>query len=97
MALAGVLAVAAALKLADARSSQAGLATFGLASPAARRVAFVAIVAWELALALGVAAGLDVAAFAAAVTLLAFAAVLAVALRRGAAGLLARASARARG
>jgi len=86
IALAGVLTVAAALKLADARSSQAGLATFGLASPAARRVAFVAIVAWELALALGVAAGLDVAAFAAAVTLLAFAAVLAVALRRGGSG-----------
>ncbi|MBA2428164.1 MAG: hypothetical protein H0X56_05405 [Solirubrobacterales bacterium] len=84
--LAAVLAAAAALKVADPRASQAALSTFGIGTPPVRRAAFVAIVAWELALAAGVAAGLDVAAFAAAGTLTAFAAVLLLALRRGRSG-----------
>lgn len=86
IALAGALVVAAALKVADPRASQAALSTFGIGTPSARRAAFVAIVAWELALAAGVAAGLAAAALAAAVTLAAFAAVLGIALLRGRSG-----------
>lgn len=86
IAAAAVLALAAALKVADPKASQAALGTFGIGTPGARRAVFIAIVTWELALAAGVVAGLDVAALAAAVTLAAFAAVLLRALRRGRSG-----------
>lgn len=86
LVLAGVLVGSAVSKLAGARSSQAALATFGIADPRARRVAWGSLVALELALAAGVAADFSAAAFAAAALMLLFAAALAVALARGRAG-----------
>lgn len=87
LGLAAILVAAAALKLADARSSREALATFGLGPERARgRAAWLALIAAELLLAGGVAAGLDAAAYAAAGLLIAFAAALAVALRTGRAG-----------
>ena len=86
LVLAGVLAFAAVSKVAAPRSSQAALATFGVGAGASRWALWGAVVATELALAGGVAAGSDVAAWGAAALLTAFAAALAVALRRGRAG-----------
>jgi len=87
LGLAAILAVAAALKLADARSSRAAMATFGLGPErAAGRAAWWVLIVAELLLAGGVAADLDAAAYAASALLLAFAAALAVALRTGRAG-----------
>jgi len=83
LALAAVLALAAASKVAAPRSSQAALATFGVPPGRTRWIAWVAVVAAELALATGVAAGIDAAAWAAAGLLALFAAALAVALGRG--------------
>jgi len=64
--LGALLALAAALKLASPRSSAAALATFGLREPRAQWAAWGVIVAAELALAIGVALGLDAAAWSAA-------------------------------
>jgi methylamine utilization protein MauE len=86
LVLAAVLAAAAISKLAAPRSSRAALATFGLPQGRSRWAVWASVVASELALAAGVAAGLDTAAWAAAGLLAAFAAVLALALRRGRAG-----------
>ena len=86
LALAAVLAFAAASKLAAPSSSQAALRTFGLAPGRLRRFVWALVVVTELALAVGVAAGSDLAAWCAAGLLVGFAAVLAVALRRGRAG-----------
>jgi hypothetical protein len=82
LSLALVLVASALLKLRDRAASESGLATFGLPAPA-RRITVVALVALEAVLAVGVATGLAVAAYAAAVVTGAFAAVLAVALARG--------------
>jgi hypothetical protein len=86
LVLASVLAFAALSKLAAPRSSQAALATFGIAPGAHRWAAWAAVVAAELGLAAGVAVGSDRAAWAAAALLALFAAALAVALRSGRAG-----------
>ena len=86
LALAAVLAFAAASKLAAPRSSQAALATFGVAPGAARWAAWGAVVVTELGLAAGVALGSDAAAWGAAALVATFAGALALALRRGRAG-----------
>jgi Methylamine utilisation protein MauE len=86
LALAAVLAFAAVSKLAAPGSSQAALATFGLAPGRLRRFVWAVVVAAELAVAVGVAAGSHLAAWCAAGLLFGFAVVLAVALRRGQAG-----------
>jgi hypothetical protein len=80
LGLAAILVVSAGLKLANARASREAFATFGLGR------AWRAVAAVELALAAGVAAGIDAAAYAAAVLMLAFAGALAVAMRTGHAG-----------
>ena len=81
-----VLVVAAVLKLANPRATQAAMATFGIRGPRMERAVWVAVVSAELALAVGVAAGLAVAAYCAAGLMAAFALAQAVALRRGRAG-----------
>lgn len=86
LVLATILAFAAVSKLAAPRSSQAALATFGVPAGTLRWAAWSGVVAIELGLAAGVAAGLDLAAWAAGALLASFAAALALALRRGRAG-----------
>ena len=86
VALAAVLVFAAGSKLAAPRSSAAALATFGLRAGSVRWVAWALLVLAELALAVTVAAGSDLAAWGAAALLTVFAAILAVAVRRGRAG-----------
>ena len=86
IALAGVLAAAALAKLAAPRTSRAALATFGFSEGPLRTVAWAALIATELALAAGVAAGLDAAAVGAAALMLLFAALMGSALMRGRAG-----------
>lgn len=81
-----VLLGSATAKLAAPVRTRAALATFGLATPRARALAWATAVVAEVLLGLGVALGLDAAAFAAAVVMLAFAALLARALRAGRAG-----------
>jgi hypothetical protein len=78
-----VLVGSAAAKLAAPARSQAALATFGLQSAAARRAAWAAAILAEAGLGVAVAAGIDAAAYAAAALLLAFATLLARALRTG--------------
>lgn len=86
VALAAVLAWSAASKLADSRRSVAAMATFGFATDASRRIAWTVAVVAEAALAAGVAAGSDRAAWLAAALMLLFAATLGSALMRGRAG-----------
>jgi len=81
-----VLIGSAAAKLATPARSRAALATFGLASPRARAAAWAAAIGAEALLGLGAALGLDAAAWAAAGLMLAFATLLARALRHGHAG-----------
>jgi Methylamine utilisation protein MauE len=83
LAFATVLAVSALTKLASPDSSSAALQTFGLEGRQSRQVVWFGLVGCELLLATGVAAGLDIAAFAAAALMAAFALVLVVALRSG--------------
>jgi len=84
--LAAVLAAAAVAKLAARDDSRAALSTFGLRGDRTRAAAWGALVAAELALAAGVAAGLDAAAFAAAALMALFAVAVGAALARGRAG-----------
>lgn len=84
--LAGVLAFAATAKLAAPRSSEAALATFGVRRGAARWAAWALLIVCELALAAGVAAGVDVAAWGAAALLTVFAGALELAVRSGRGG-----------
>ena len=86
IALAAVLAYSAASKLADARGTTAAMSTFGFSTPASRRVAWTVAVLAEAALAVGVAAGSDRAAYLAAALMLVFALTLGSALMRGRAG-----------
>jgi hypothetical protein len=86
LALALVLIASSALKLASPSSTQAALGTFGLRSGTARRITWGALVIAELALAAGVAAGVEAAAYAAGILLALFGGALLVALRRGRAG-----------
>jgi hypothetical protein len=84
--LAAVLAAAAVAKLADPADSRPALATFGVRSARAQWALWGAVIALELALAAGVAAGLDAAAWGAAALLGVFAGGLGWALARGRAG-----------
>jgi Methylamine utilisation protein MauE len=78
-----VLGVAALLKLSRPRESVASLLWLGLPSARGRGVVLTLVVGAELALAAGVAAGWDMAAYAAAGLLIIFAAALAAAVRAG--------------
>lgn len=84
--LGAVLAASAVAKLARPSRSSETLATFGFASPASRWGAWAIAVVAELALAAGIAAGSDEAAYAAAGLMVLFALTLASALLRGQAG-----------
>jgi hypothetical protein len=84
--LAGVLAAAAIAKVASPASSQAALATFGFGEGGTRRIAWFGLVATELALAAGVAAGSDIASYLAAALMAMFAALVLGALLQGRAG-----------
>jgi hypothetical protein len=60
-----VLLASAVLKLVDAAGTRAALATYGIRRDGPRRVVWVALVAVEAGVGIGVAAGLDAAAYAA--------------------------------
>ena len=81
-----VLAGAALAKLASPRASIAALASFGFGDGALRPIAWAALIAVELALAVAVALGSDAAAYAAAALMALFAALTVGALLRGRAG-----------
>ena len=81
-----VLVGSAGAKLAAPTRTRAALATFGLRTPRVRSLAWSAATAAEALLGIGVALGLDAAAYAAAALMLVFAALLARALRAGRAG-----------
>jgi hypothetical protein len=80
------LLASAGAKLAAPIRTRAALATFGLRSERTRTLAWGAVVALEITLGIGVALGLDAAAIAAAALMLAFATLLARALRNGKTG-----------
>lgn len=81
-----VLLASAAAKLATPVRSRAALATFGLTTARGRALAWGVAIVVEAALGFGVAVGLDLAAYGAAALLLAFAGLLARALRAGRGG-----------
>lgn len=81
-----VLLGSATAKLTAPARTQAALATFGLQATRTRTLAWSAAVALEILLGIGVSLGIDAAAYAAAALMLAFAALLARALRAGRAG-----------
>jgi hypothetical protein len=82
-AVAVVLGLAAVLKLARPRASMAALATFGIRRPRAQAALLAVVIALEAGLAAGLALGWAPAAWIAAATMLAFAALLARALATG--------------
>ena len=84
--LGGLLAGAAVAKLASPASSRAALGTFGLDDRRAQAIVWAGLIAAELALAGGVIAGLDAAAWLAAALMATFAATMVSALMRGRAG-----------
>jgi hypothetical protein len=84
--LGGLLAGTGLAKLASPRSSRGALATFGVADVRSQWVAWLTVVATELALGAGVIAGADGAAVGAAALMLLFAALLVAAILRGRAG-----------
>jgi hypothetical protein len=86
LALAGVLGGAALLKLASPRTSAAALGAFGIDGVAMRWIGWGALIAAELLLAVGVAAGSDTAAILAAAMLALFGLALISAIHRGRAG-----------
>jgi hypothetical protein len=81
-----VLLGSAGAKLAAPARTRAALVTFGLTTPRARASAWGGAVAAEALLGIGVALGLDAAAYAAAALMLAFAVLLSRALRSGKTG-----------
>lgn len=81
-----VLLGSAGAKLVAPVRTRAALATFGLTAPRARTVAWTGAILVETVLGIGVALGLDAAAWAAAALMLGFAGLLANALRNGRAG-----------
>lgn len=81
-----VLLGSAGAKLAAPARTRAALATYGLRSARGRAVVWGGAVVLEIALGAGVVAGIDLAAYGAAALMLAFAALLARALRHGRAG-----------
>jgi hypothetical protein len=86
LVLAGVLAGAAVSKLARPDASRAALETFGFSAGGVRDLAWAALIATELGLAIGVGAGVEAAAYGAAALLVLFGALMAGALLRGRAG-----------
>lgn len=86
LALGLVLLASAVLKLVDGPGARAALATYGIRGERAARAAWAALVAVEVVLAVGVGAGVDAAALAAAGLLAAFCVAQAVALMTGRAG-----------
>jgi hypothetical protein len=86
IALAAVLLASSAFKLASPRSSQAALATFGLRTARVRTLVWAALIWTELILAAGVAAGIDAAAWLAALMMVAFTIALVAALAQGRGG-----------
>jgi hypothetical protein len=86
IALALTLGGASIAKLASPASSRAALATFGFERPRTQAAAWTLLIALEIGLATGVAAGSDAAAFGAAGLMLLFAATLVSAIMRGRAG-----------
>jgi hypothetical protein len=86
LALAAVLFTSASLKLARPRATSRALATFGLGQGAVSWIGWGLLVGGELALGVGVALGLDGAAYAAAALQLTFAGALGGALLAGRAG-----------
>ena len=80
------LVVAAGLKLAGGARAQAAFGTYGLASARAMRLAWAGAIAAELVLGVGVIAGSELAAYAAALFLTAACAVQAGAIASGRAG-----------
>jgi hypothetical protein len=81
-----VLAGAALAKLVSPRASIASMESFGFAGGAIRPIAWAALIAVELALAVAVVLGSDAAAYAAAALMLLFAALTAGAILRGRTG-----------
>jgi len=84
--LGAVLTGSALLKLADGARTRAALATYGIRSERAARVAWSALIAVELAIAVTLVAGVEAAAWAGAALFAAFAVAQAVALTSGRAG-----------
>ncbi len=84
--LAAILALAAATKLRRPSHSRAALATYGFSPGAQQWAAWLFVVAAEIILAVGVGAGSQTAAWAAAGLMLLFAATLGSALMAGKAG-----------
>jgi len=86
LVLAGLLAAAAASKLASPASSRAALITFGVGPGPAQRLVWGSVIAAELGLAVAVAAGLSGAAYLAAGLMALFGLILVGALLQGRAG-----------
>ncbi len=86
LVLGGILAGASLAKLASPASSRAALATFGIDGRRPQAVAWAALIATELALAVGVIAGSATAAWLAAALMATFAATMVGAILRGRAG-----------
>ena len=86
LALAFTLLAAAGLKLARPAESRAAMAAHGFSTPGARWLAWAAVLAAELGLALGVALGSSTAAYLAGAMMLVFAATLGSTLLQGKAG-----------
>src|SRR5215208_7522285 len=86
IALALTLAGASIAKLASPRTSRAALTTFGFETSRSQSAAWALLIAVELACAIGVIAGSNVAAWAAAALMALFAATLVSAILRGRAG-----------
>lgn len=86
LALAAVLLLAAGLKLAQPRQSATAMVVYGARSSAAQWTLWGLAVACELALAAGVAAGFELAAYLAAALMLLFAGLMLVAIRAGRTG-----------
>jgi hypothetical protein len=84
---AGAILIAAAItKLASPATSRAALTTFGVAGGRSQAVAWAALIATELVLGVAVAAGIDLAAWLAAVLMAGFSGAMASAIFRGRAG-----------
>jgi hypothetical protein len=86
LALGLVLLASAVLKLVDGQGARSALATYGIRSETGARIVWAALVFIEMVLAVGVGAGLDAAAYAAAGLMAAFCAAQATALAGGRGG-----------
>jgi Methylamine utilisation protein MauE len=84
--LAGAFAASALGKLAGGSDARQGLATFGVQDRRVQLLVWVGLIAIELVLAAGVAAGVDAFAWAGALLMLAFSGALVTAIARGRAG-----------